>query len=713
MKKFFMNAVPVWGKGLKEEKNITLGLYKSVSVQECTAVLKVATSGVYRVFINGKFVHFGPARCAHGYFRIDRVPLTLNRGENHIAIEVVCHLVNSFYIPCQEGFIQAELTVDGEVLASTGDDSFRSVRLNERIRKVQRYSYQRPFVEAYNLEEDYSAWRCGNFGNNVDIIETIPVDEKVIIERNLPLNNFTSVYPEYRVGKGTVNAGVKPQEYKKDRSLVYIMDPQQGNLQGYHEDELELHLSDEIQEFPVCMLLREVENYNGITKLAENQFEILSFSCEKTGFICADIECHTDGILYLLVDEILDSNGDVDPLRMECCNAIKLNVKKGIVHFMSIEPMAFKYLKILCAKGNFTVKDIHITETVCPRPIVNNYQSADDELNQILCAARETFIQNSFDNFMDCPSRERAGWLCDSYFLGIAEYEFTGDNLIEKNFLENYLLPDIFENIPQGMVPMCYPSDQESYGFIPNWAMWLILELETFSNRSDTEKVLASKFKNKVYSILDWFKEYENADGLLEHLSGWVFVEWSKANSFVQDINYPSNMLYARTLEAVATLYDDHELTEKARTLKELIRNRAYDGEFFIDNEVYKEGIAVRTNNRTETCQYYAFFTGVATPELYPNLWDKLINKFGPKRQKNGDFPEIYPSNAFIGNILRLTLLAQNGFNEQLLNEVKGYYLYMAQTTGTLWEHIDTCASCNHGFASYIAYLIRLTELTI
>ena len=39
-------------------------------------------------------------------------------------------------------------------------------------------------------------------------------------------------------------------------------------------------------------------------------------------------------------------------------------------------------------------------------------------------------------------------------------------------------------------------------------------------------------------------------------------------------------------------------------------------------------------------------------------------------------------------------------------NEEKGFY-YMAKETGTLWEHMSTYASCNHGFASYIAVLLK------
>lgn len=33
------------------------------------------------------------------------------------------------------------------------------------------------------------------------------------------------------------------------------------------------------------------------------------------------------------------------------------------------------------------------------------------------------------------------------------------------------------------MLPMCYPADVDGGGFIPNWAMWFILELkDTFAS---------------------------------------------------------------------------------------------------------------------------------------------------------------------------------------------------------------------------------------
>ena len=711
----FVKGKPVWGEGLEAEINLTLGFYKKITAKEGNAVLKVATAGFYKLYLNGEFLYFGPARCAHGHYRYDEIPIMLQDGENHVALQVVNYYINSFYLPAQKGFIQAEIELNGEILAATGDseDGFDSFLLNERVRKVQKYSYQRHFVEVYRLTQGFCDWRIGKSCGDAKRIKTVSTEAKKLLPRGIPLNKFTEVLPEYSVCKGRAKSGQKVENYLKDRSLTDVNHPVKGGnyLQGFNENELELILSNEVQEFKTLESASETIPYQGASLLSNGEFEILSFPCEKTGFITADIECDSEAEVYITFDEILTC-GDVDPLRMECCNAIKLYLQRGSYRFMSCEPMGFKFLKLLCVHGEVKFENVRIVETVWPTLLVNKSVGRDEAANKILEAARETYIQNSFDNFMDCPTRERAGWLCDSFFLGRAEYEFTGKNIIERNFLENYLLADNCKNIPEGMVPMCYPSDHGNVGIIPNWAMWLVLEVAEYRERTG-DTALVSAFRDKIYGILGWFEKYENADGLLERLPGWIFVEWSMANNFVQDINFPSNMLYAKTMECAAKLYGDEALLKRSRALKQTVKERSFDGEFFTDNEVLEDGVAQKTRNRTETCQYYAFFTGVATLEEHGELWKTLVNDFGPDRTAKGVYPEIHPSNAFIGNFLRLLLLERNGAYKQLACEIKGYFLYMAERTGTLWEHIDTHASCNHGFASYVAYLLRAAEENI
>ena len=160
-------------------------------------------------------------------------------------------------------------------------------------------------------------------------------------------------------------------------------------------------------------------------------------------------------------------------------------------------------------------------------------------------------------------------------------------------------------------------------------------------------------------------------------------------------------------LEVVGRLYNDPALTAQAEQVRQTIVEQSFDGEFFVDNAVRGKGGKLElTRNRTETCQYYAFYLGTATPESHTALWEKMLNKFGPVRKTKNEYPEIHESNAFIGNYLRMELLSQAGRTKQILDENKSYYLPMAEQTGTLWENMTTSASCNHGFAAHIARVL-------
>ena len=237
--------------------------------------------------------------------------------------------------------------------------------------------------------------------------------------------------------------------------------------------------------------------------------------------------------------------------------------------------------------------------------------------------------------------------------------------------------------------------------------MWYVLELENYYKRS-SDKALIANAKDRVYGLLDYFRQFENEYGLLESLKSWVFVEWSKANELVQDVSFASNMLYASFKSAVAKLYNDGGLLREAEELRNTIRKMALtESGFYCDNAYRRDGKLVLSGERTEACQYYAFFCDVATPQTDPGLWKTLVEDFGYDRAQTGKYPEIYPANAFIGNYLRLDLLCRYGYFDALYDNIKGYFTYMADKTGTLWENVGDYASCNHGFASYVIYWMR------
>jgi len=254
---------------------------------------------------------------------------------------------------------------------------------------------------------------------------------------------------------------------------------------------------------------------------------------------------------------------------------------------------------------------------------------------------------------------------------------------------------------------MCYPADHANGRFIPQWAMWYVIELEGYFKRS--KEADPARFQALCYGLVRYLQTFRNEDGLLERLDGWNFIEWSDANRWVQDVNYPTNMLYSKMLRLIGGWYGDDLLRAEAEAVRRTVIEQAFDGEFFADRAVRDEhGRLQVVGDRSEVCQYYALFFGMIDPAdpRCAKLMHTVLNVFGPERREPGLLPEIAYANAFIGYYLRMEVLLRLRRYGQVLEECKGYFGKMAETTGTLWEHGGIEGSLNHGFASYAGVAI-------
>jgi len=707
----FSRAKPVWPAGREREKNLLVGFRAAFDHDSGEKViLRLTGSSLYRVFINGEFCGHGPARAAHGYFRVDELDLTarLNSGRNVLAVEIAGYNINSYYLLDQPSFLQAEILEGSRVLAATGEPEFEACILDYRIKKVQRFSVQRTFIEAYRLQPGFDTWRTKPGAPLVRTQCAILATEK-LLPRSVPCASYALRQPVRNVSSGTLGRGVKPGELWRDRSLTDI-GPALG---GFAESELELVPTIELQEISSSSR-QEIDRpllSSERLHLAGNSYHILDFGTNLTGFIGARLTVRKKARLFITFDEILTS-GDVDFKRLGCASVISCEMPPGIYEFESFEPYTLKFIKFILLEGECEIDRVYLRELANPQAARAHFASSDRRLNRLYEAGRETFRQNALDTFMDCPSRERAGWLCDSYFTARAAFDLCGNTDIERAFFENYLLPERFEHLPAGMLPMCYPADHYSGTFIPNWALWFVLQLEEYLARSG-DRAMVQTARAKVLALLDYFEKFKNSDGLLEKLESWVFIEWSQANRFVQDLNYPTNMLYAAALEAAGRMYRLPELSAEGQKVKKAAAAESFDSEFFVDNALRKSGRLELTGNRSEVCQYFAFFFNAATPDSHPALWDKLCKNFGPKRPLTGSFPQVHEAAPFIGKMLRLEVLSRYGLCGQLLQEALEYYLPMAERTGTLWEFDGARASCNHGFASHIVHILNRDALGI
>ncbi len=698
----FKNAQPVWAKDYKNEKNIMLEFTANMDFVGENAKIKIAADALYRLIINGNIVAHGPQRAGKGFYRIDEIDLThkLTAGkQNEIKIQVLTYGLVSFEYVLQPAFLLAEVEVDDKIVLKTAKDGdFTAKRILSKVQATERYSFQRPCIEVWNLPLEYS-----------ESLELFELGEKTVKPRTAPYPELNVKPFDKLIAKGKMNIPVQTEDNSNQH--------RKANIPDFMFDSFDVGITyrDQVAQ----METTEIEHLDEDAvekafKLKECEFVNLKLPYENTGFLTFKAEAKEDSTVYFIWDEIL-CDDDVFPAKHYAgtTNVIPFCMKKGNYEFTCIDPKSIHYLKVLCVKGDVTVENIGLMEYINPKGRIASFSSDDEALNRIYDAAVHTFEQGASDIFMDCPSRERAGWLCDSFFTGRTEKDLTGTSLVEKGFLENFFYATDFGKHPKGMFPMCYPSDIlfadqdiDKYAFIPNWAMFLVVELEEYVKRTGDMDIIELA-RPRFYELEEYFKQFINEDGLLEKLKSWVFLEHSQANVWVQDVNFPSNMMYYAMLKAMARMYNDEALSIKADGIKETVKKLSFNGKFFRDHQVYNEdGSKFIPEDITEVCQYYAFFSGVATKEEYPELLNIIANDFGAGHKCEKTHPGVYPANAFIGNYLRMEVLSFNGYRKQVINEIKDYFDYMALRTGTLWESDTTRSSCNHAFASHVVRFI-------
>lgn len=697
----FQKALPVWEVGKEKEKNYNL-VFRCVIPKNKDTQIALSASNLYQMFVNGTFIAEGPARAGHGHYRVDEIDLSsyMTKEQNVIAIYADNYYVSNFYLLKQPGFFCAEVMVNGEIAAATGVNGFSAKYHSDRMRKVSRFSYQRTFCEVYDYNSDYKSFECDPQAAFTPVELTV-VGEKRFFRRGVPYPAYEDLKFEKQILKGSVEFQEQAAEPIRNRVVVFD-DP----AQGFFIEEQEMVSGDEINK-GIYTVTEEKTAAAEHTQLEANTYAFYALQEEKTGFLSLEVECTGDVQLMAGFDELLLEK-DVHIQRVNTIAAVIWKLKKGSYTLLTNEPYTLKYLKLINKSEDACVYIKQISMKEFAFDYHDNGLCSDNQtLNQIYDAAVNTFRQNTLDIYMDCPSRERAGWLCDSFFTSRVECALTGKSIVEKNFLENFIYSDGVAGIPEKMFPMCYPSDFDvEKQFIPQWAMWYVIELEEYLERS-ADHALVDAAKERVDQLISYFSKFENEDGLLENLESWQFLEWSAANTYVNGVNYPTNMLYAKMLKSYAKLYKTDD-AKKAESIMEMVRQQSFFDGFFHDHAVRENGIlSVVKEHISETCQYYAFFTETAVPEAFPELWKLLLEEFGPEREAKGLWKEIAPSNAFIGYYLRLELLARADEKEKLLKNIEGFFGYMAETTGTLWENNHDRASCNHGFASHVILWLK------
>ena len=663
-----------------------------------TLALHITARSFYRLFINGRFVCHGAARAGFNHVRMDVIDVLslVSAGTNRIAVEVAGYANAYDYsnnITCESGMLAGCLFADGEEILRT-DSSWSCRRLHFRRTDAPRYSHCREINEYYNLDESYASWRTEDADEQVEVLK----DNPVVLERRVP-------YPDYRKADGfkliefgsvTPDCDIAGLTHETHAFMHEKLAPLKGDLR----------LEDN------CVCLTPAADGTGISLFYDmgvmmTGFKGISFTAEGDGvidFIHAE-EIRSDGVIY--------NNPSMIP-------ALRLCFKKGSYNFLSFEPYAMRYLKVIVrAKNPVTISGIYVKQYTFPDNHSSGFLCDNGQLNAAWNAARLTLRLNTLDVFMDCPDRERGGWLCDSFWAGRAQHLLFADTSVEKSMLENFLHCPKEDRLEGIIFPSCYPALNP--GYLNTWTLWLYLEVFEYVTRSGDVQMLDS-YKSSMTETIDKLWDYANEDGLIENPPGFIFIDWSMANhpGHTSPISVPFNALYACLLNQAAKAYVRADWTERADCVLAKLdqyasgncvnedRHGFFTNGFIEDALCYSQSGKLRPKSiHSEAGSLTTLWAEGLDKSKHPQVCERVIHGCGPFKNPRNTAVMLAQTNMFIGYCIRLDLLSKYGEYELMLREILKLSDDMLSVgPGTLWECFTEDSSRCHGFMSHIAFLL-------
>lgn len=728
-----------------EEENAVLasgvchfGFYTELKTPEnltAPVVMRIAARSMYRLYVNGKIVAHGPARTAHGYCRVDTPDITaflhFNGNVNHIAVEVMTYGpdyagYNQYAndIPLESGLLTAEITVGDDVFCATGTErsDWRVCRLSARVPSAERISHCRACVEIYHLDDEYHLWRTGK-GEEGDI----PFVPAVCLPGE--------AVPQYLVRRAPMPT-LDRTDYRD--LLAYntcrIDDTLPRGELFFEKNSPHYHA---LPEHPTADCRRTVSDPSrGIR--AEKTDAGFCFSpvggaggdfCamwdggeNRVGFVGLTVECERAGIIDLVRTELLTPDGEINYAHN---TVIRLYVPKGETQFVSMEPGLARYVKLMFrGTGAVTVKELYLLDDAYPAQERHRttFLCSDENVNRLYAAAERTLILNTLDIFMDCPDRERGGWLCDSLWTGRAASLLLSDDRVERDFLENFLLTPP-EEMFRAFFPEVYPAHKSAEGYknspgITTWSFWLMCELCEYIRRTG-DTVLRDSARARVTAFVCGAESFVGSSGLLEHLPG-IFIDWSMSNRAenTSPISVAANALFAYMMENLGETFGVSEWLETGKTVRTILRRAILCGMDTADLSAIPDALGIREDGSllgkgvtTEAATYTSLWCGLFTAKESPRLARTVRDAMGPAPIRPKD-PMVGASQLFIGLCIRLDMLCRQEFFGKMYDDMLALYLpQLKEGPGTLWENespdVTTTSRC-HGFTAHAGvHLVR------
>jgi alpha-L-rhamnosidase len=190
----------------------------------------------------------------------------------------------------------------------------------------------------------------------------------------------------------------------------------------------------------------------------------------------------------------------------------------------------FRYVEVLNWPEELTPDRVWAHQRHYPFPEDASYfHSSDSLLNAIWALCRNGARVGTLDSYLDCPTREKGGFMGDGYVTGISHLISTGDTRILPKFLQDVADTRRFCPGLLSTAPNYINGELAEYSLL-----WPVLLAYYYRWSGDQEFV--RDMMPVLKGLLTYYADYENSDGLLQD----VFSKTTGRYSVLVD--WPTNL---------------------------------------------------------------------------------------------------------------------------------------------------------------------------
>jgi hypothetical protein len=326
----------------------------------------------------------------------------------------------------------------------------------------------------------------------------------------------------------------------------------------------------------------------------------------------------------------------------------------------------------------------------------------DYRVQPILKICRRTLEVGSWDTYEDSPYYEQLMYIGDTRLEMLMTYVGNANDALPRRGLE---LLDVSRQVWEGLAASRFPCRGRQ--LITSFCLKYILMVHDFGWwRDDAE--LVRRLLPGVRGTLDRFAEWVNADGLLEAVHGWPYVDWVETwprgipPAAVGGVCGLHNLIHVIALRAAAELeeaYGEPELAALQRRRAERAAEATRRAFWSTERGCLADDVA--HGHWSWHAQIYGVLAGVLTAE-------EGIAAF--KRAGEGK-PFVVPS--YVGRFYLFEALRRLGLGGQIVRELDAWQGMLDLGAVTVWEQLEPTRSDCHAWSSHPLFHLPCSVLGV